>query len=49
MTTTILSEIFISIIFHSTLFIGYYDKIEEFTNKEKRKMHGYIILFSMIG
>ena len=46
---TALSEICIAFIFNFTIFIGYYDKIEEFNNTEKRKIYGYLILFSIIG
>ena len=49
MITTALSEICIALIFQFTLFIGYYDKIEVYSNTEKRKIYGYLILFSIIG
>ena len=49
MLMTIFSEICVAFIFYFSLFIGYYDKIEEFNNIKKRKFYGYLILFSMLG
>ena len=46
---TALSEICIAFIFNFTIFIGYYDKIEEFNNTEQREMYGYLIIFSILG
>ena len=49
MIMTIFSEICLSATYNFTLIIGYYDKIEDYSNIEKRKFCGYLILFSMLG
>ena len=45
----ILSEICLATLFHFIIFIGYYDKIEEYNNIEIRTMYGHLILYSITG
>ena len=50
MFNTLISEIFVLSTFVFTVFLAYYDKIEEdLKNYSKRNLLGYGILFSLLG